>query len=161
MSYMSSELFAASAGIQITNVPYKGTGQAMPDLLGGQVHYFFDNPSTSLPYIRSGKLIAVASTGSKRSPAMPDVPTLAEAGLAGFDTVNWYGIFAPANTPVEILDRLNSEVVKFVKRPEVSERLAKDAVDVVGSTRAEFAAFLKSDFAKWAAVVKERNIRPE
>ncbi|GGX13821.1 ABC transporter substrate-binding protein [Pigmentiphaga litoralis] len=161
MSYMSSELFAASAGIQVTHVPYKGTGQAMPDLLGGQVSYFFDNPSTSLPYVRSGKLMAIASTGRKREAALSDVPTLAEGGLTGFETVNWYGIFAPARTPAEVLDRINRDVVRFVTRPDVKERLARDSVEVVGSSRPDFASFLQKDMAKWATVVKERNIRPE
>jgi tripartite-type tricarboxylate transporter receptor subunit TctC len=105
--------------------------------------------------------MAIASTGRKREAALPDVPTLAEGGLTGFETVNWYGIFAPARTPAEVLDRINRDVVRFVTRPDVKERLARDSVEVVGSSRPDFASFLQKDMAKWATVVKERNIRPE
>jgi tripartite-type tricarboxylate transporter receptor subunit TctC len=161
VSAMSNELFAALGKVQITSVPYKGTGQVMPDLLGGQVHYLFDNPSSSMPNVRAGKLHAVAYTGKKRSPALPHVPTVAESGLPGYETVNWYGIFAPAKTSPEILDRLNQEVNRIIKRPEVTQRLAQDAVETVGGTRAEFASVVKAEIGKWSKLAKERNIKPE
>jgi tripartite-type tricarboxylate transporter receptor subunit TctC len=161
VSSMSAELFASLGKVQITTVPYKGTGQVMPDLLGGTVHYLFDNPSSSIPQVRAGKLLAVAFTGKKRSPALPDVPTVAESGLPGYETVNWYGLFAPAKTPPEILERMNQEVNRIVKRPDVAQRLARDAVEPVGGGRSEFAAFVKDEIAKWGRLAKERNIKPE
>jgi tripartite-type tricarboxylate transporter receptor subunit TctC len=161
MSYMSSELFAAASRIQVTNVSYKGTGQAIPDVMAGHVPYFFDNPSSSLPFIKTGKLHAVAVTGLKRSPVLPDVPTIAESGYAGFETVNWYALFAPAKTPVNILDRLNEEVRKIISRREVAERLVKDAIEPLGTSRAEMGAFIRKDIDKWTQVVRERGIKPE
>jgi tripartite-type tricarboxylate transporter receptor subunit TctC len=161
MSHMSSELFAAVGRIEVTNVPYKGTGQALPDLIGGHVSYFFDNPSSSLPHIKSGKLRAIATTGSKRSPALQEVPTMAESGFPGFETVNWYGLFAPAKTSPQILDRLNEEIRKILKRPEILERLAKDAVEPLGSSRVEARIFIQKDIEKWTKVVKERGIKPD
>ena len=161
VSSMSAELFAALGKLEITAVPYKGTGQAMPDLLGGTVHYLFDNPGSSLPQVRAGRLVAVAFTGAKRSPAMPEVPTVAESGLQGYETTNWYGLFAPAKTPAAIQDRLNQEVNRIVKGPQLAQKLAADAVEPVGGGRAEFAAFVKAEIARWGQLAKERNIKPE
>jgi tripartite-type tricarboxylate transporter receptor subunit TctC len=161
VSSMSAELFAALGKVEITTVPYKGTGQVMPDLLGGTVHYLFDNPSSSVPMVRAGKLLAVAFTGARRSPALPDVPTVAESGLPGYETVNWYGIFAPARTPPEILERMNTEVNRIVKRPDVVQRFARDAVETLGGSRAEFAAYVKAEIEKWGRLAKTRNIKPE
>jgi tripartite-type tricarboxylate transporter receptor subunit TctC len=161
MSYMSSELFAAASGIQVTNVSYKGTGQAIPDVMAGHVPYFFDNPSSSLPFIKTGKLQAIATTGLKRSTSLPDVPTIAESGYPGFETVNWYALFAPAKTPANILDRLNEEVRKIIARREVADRLVKDAIEPLGTSRAEMGAFLRKDIDKWTQVVRERGIKPE
>lgn len=160
VSHMSAQLFAALGGVEVTHVPYKGTGQAMPDVLGGQVPYFFDNAGSSMQHIRAGKLRALAYTGAQRSPAMPDVPTMAEAGLRGYETLNWYGVFAPAQTPAAVLERLNAEIASLLKRPEVAERFAKEAVETVGDPRAEFAGFVKAEIAKWAKIVKERNLKP-
>jgi tripartite-type tricarboxylate transporter receptor subunit TctC len=160
VSALSVELLAALGKVEITSVPYKGTGQVMPNLLGGTVHYFFDNPSSSIPQVRAGKLLAVAFTGAKRSPALPDVPTVAESGLPGYETVNWYGLFAPAKTSPEILERMNQEVNRIVKRPDVAQRLERDAVEPVGGGRTEFAAFVKAEIAKWGKLAKERNIKP-
>jgi tripartite-type tricarboxylate transporter receptor subunit TctC len=158
---MSSELFAAASGIQVTNVSYKGTGQAIPDVMAGHVPYFFDNPSSSLPFIKTGKLQAIATTGLKRSTSLPDVPTIAESGYPGFETVNWYALFAPAKTPANILDRLNEEVRKIIARREVADRLVKDAIEPLGTSRAEMGAFLRKDIDKWTQVVRERGIKPE
>ncbi len=160
MSHMSLELLAALAKVDITHVPYKGSGQALPDVMGGQVQYLFDNPSSALPYIRSGKLKAIAYTGRKRSAALPQVPTIAESGLAEFETVNWFGLLAPAGTPAPVLDRLNTELASILKRGDIRDRFAKDGVETVGGSRAEFAAFLRAEIAKWARIVKERNIQP-
>lgn len=161
VSRMSAELFAALGQVKVTHVAYKGTGQVMPDLLGGQVKYFFDNPSSSLTHVRAGKLKILAFTGSRRSPALPDVPTMAEAGLPGYETVTWYGVLAPANTPVEVLERLNQEIARIMKRPDVVARFAHDAVDALVSTRAEFASIVRGDIDKWAKIIKEQGITPQ
>jgi tripartite-type tricarboxylate transporter receptor subunit TctC len=161
VSFMASQLLAAQAGIQITVVPYKGTGQAMPDLLGGQVSYFFDNPGSSIPYIRSGKLRALAFTGKTRLPALPEVPTLAESGLPDYDAVNWYGLFAPARTPAPILDRLHEAVTETLGRPDIQERLAGEGINGAPASRAAFAAFVRAELARWSRIASERRIRPE
>jgi tripartite-type tricarboxylate transporter receptor subunit TctC len=161
LSYMSSALFAAEARIDMTMVPYKGTGQVLPDLMGGHVSYFFDNPSSSIQLIKAGKLRAIAFTGAKRSPILPDVPTMAESGFPGFETVVWYGLFAPAKTPPKILDRLNEEIRKILKRPDIIERLMNDAVEPIGSSRPAARSFVHKDIDKWTKVVKEQGINPE
>lgn len=161
IAHMSIEFMAGIANVQVTHVPYKGTGQIMPDLLGAQVQFFFDNPNTSIPHIRAGKLKPLVITGPKRSPALPDVPTATEAGLKDFVTVNWFGLFAPAKTPPEILDRLHQETARILKRPEIIERFARDAVDVGDLSRAEYAAFIRGEIGKWAKIIRERGIKPE
>ncbi len=161
IAHMSIEFMAGIANVQVTHVPYKGTGQIMPDLLGAQVQFFFDNPNTSIPHIRAGKLKPLVITGPKRSPALPDVPTATEAGLKDFVTVNWFGLFAPAKTPPEILDRLHQETAGILKRPEIIERFARDAVDVGDLSRAEYAAFIRGEIGKWAKIIRERGIKPE
>ena len=133
----------------------------MPDVLGAQVQFFFDNPNAPIPHIRAGKLKPLVITGPKRSPALPDVPTATEAGLKDFVTANWFGLFAPAKTPPEILDRLHQETARILKRPEIIERFARDAVDVGDLSRAEYAAFIRGEIGKWAKIIRERGIKPE
>jgi tripartite-type tricarboxylate transporter receptor subunit TctC len=145
----------------IQHVPYKGSGQAIPDLLGGNVLFMFDNPSSILPHVTAGKLVAVAYSGSKRSPALPNVPTVAEAGVAGFETVNWFGLFAPAKTPNDILDKMNAEVGKALNSADIKEQFAKDGVEVAPGTRSALGAFVKNEIEKWGKIVKERNIKPD
>ncbi len=161
MSHMSLELLASLGKSNIQHVPYKGSGQAIPDLLGGNVLYMFDNPSSILPHVTSGKLIAVAYSGGKRSPALPNVPTVAEAGIAGFETLNWFGLFAPAKTPVDILDKMNAEVGKALNSADIKEQFSKDGVEVAPGTRAALGQFVKNEVEKWAKIVKERNIKPD
>jgi tripartite-type tricarboxylate transporter receptor subunit TctC len=161
MSHMSLELLASLGKSNIQHVPYKGSGQAIPDLLGGNVLYMFDNPSSILPHVTAGKLIAVAYSGNKRSPALPNVPTVAEAGVAGFETLNWFGLFAPAKTPVDILDKMNAEVGKALNSADIKEQFAKDGVEVAPGTRAALGAFVKNEIDKWTKIVKERNIKPD
>jgi tripartite-type tricarboxylate transporter receptor subunit TctC len=161
ISHMSLELLASLTGGNIQHVPYKGSGQAIPDLLGGSVLYMFDNPSSILPQVKAGKLNALAYTGSKRSPAIPNVATMAEAGVPGFETVNWFGMFAPAKTPVDILDKMNTEVAKALRAPDVVEQFSKDGVDVTPSSRADFGKFIQNEITKWGKIVKERNIKPD
>lgn len=161
MSYLSAVLFAAEADIDIANVPYKGTGQVMPDLIGGQVDYFFDNPGSSIQQVKAGNLHALAYSGSQRLKAMPDVPTVAESGLEGFETVNWYGILAPAGTPDAILAKLETELGEILERPEIVERLEADGVTVINRGRDDYTDYMKADFAKWKAVIDERQLKPE
>jgi tripartite-type tricarboxylate transporter receptor subunit TctC len=161
MSHMSLELLASLGKTNIQHVAYKGSGQAIPDLLGGNVFYMFDNPSSILPHVTAGKLIAVAYSGNKRSPALPNVPTVAEAGIAGFETLNWFGLFAPAKTPVDILDTMNAEVGKALNSADIKEQFARDGVEVAPSTRAALGAFVKNEIDKWSKIVKERNIKPD
>jgi tripartite-type tricarboxylate transporter receptor subunit TctC len=161
MSHMSLELLGVMGKSNIQHVPYKGSGQAIPDLLGGNVLFMFDNPSSILPHVTAGKLVAVAYSGSKRSPALPNVPTVAEAGVAGFETVNWFGLFAPAKTPNDILDKMNAEVGKALNSADIKEQFAKDGVEVAPGTRAALGAFVKNEIEKWGKIVKERNIKPD
>ena len=161
VSYMACELFASLTGVQVTPVPYKGTGQIMPDLLGGQVNYFFDNPSTSIPHVRSGRLRPLGYTGARRLPALPDVPTLSESGVPRYEAVNWYGLFAPVGTPGVIVDRLHDESARIMSRPESIERVERDGLITVSGSRTDFAASLRSELAKWSKVVAERHITPE
>jgi tripartite-type tricarboxylate transporter receptor subunit TctC len=152
--HLSGELFKTMAGIDMLHVPYKGSAPALTDLIGGQVNLMFDNLPSSLPHIKAGKLRALAVTSGKRSPALPDVPTIAEAGLPGFEASSWFGVFAPAGTPKEIITRLNMEIVKALTSPELKERLAAQGAEAVGNSPEQFAAHIRSETAKWAKVVK-------
>jgi tripartite-type tricarboxylate transporter receptor subunit TctC len=152
--HLSAELFKTMAGVDMLHVPYKGSAPALTDLIGGQVNLMFDNLTSSLSYIKAGKLRALAVTSSKRSPALPDVPTIAEAGLPGFEASSWFGVFAPAGTPPEIIARLNKEIVKALSSAELKERLAGQGAEAVGDSPEQFAAHIKSETAKWAKVVK-------
>jgi tripartite-type tricarboxylate transporter receptor subunit TctC len=161
MSHMSLELFGALTGGNIQHVPYKGSGQAIPDLLGNNVSFMFDNPSSILPHVKAGKLIALGYTGPKRLSALPDTPTMAEAGIAGFETINWFGLFAPAKTPAAILDQMNVEVAKALRAPDVTEVFAKDGVDVAPGSRDALGKFVKNEIEKWSKIVKTRNIKAD
>ena len=161
MSHMSIELLASITGAKLLHIAYKGSGQALPHVISGQVPFMFDNPSSALPHVKSGRLRAIAYTGPKRSSALPDVPTVMEAGITGFQTLNWFGLLAPAKTPSADLDRLNAEVVKVLRKPDVVARFIKDGVDVAPSTRAEFSEFIRTEVGKWAQVVKTRNIKAD
>ncbi len=158
---MSVELLKSMAGIDMVHIPYKGTSPGVVDLLAGQVTVMTPNVLTALPHIKAGKLRALAVTSAKRSEALPDIPTIAEAGLPGYDSTQWYGVLAPAGTPHEIVARLHAEIVRALRLPGVRERLAADGAEAVGSTPEEFAAFIRSEIEKWAAVAKSAGIRPE
>jgi tripartite-type tricarboxylate transporter receptor subunit TctC len=161
ISHLVGEQFKSMAGIQMLHVPYKGDSPALVDLVGGQVSLMFGTAVSFLPYVKSGRLNALAVTNPKRSPIAPSVPTVAESGLPGFEALQWFGIFAPAGTPKEIVARLNAEIVKILRAPDVRERLSSLGADVVGSSPEQFAAFQKSDAAKWAKVVKESGAKIE
>jgi tripartite-type tricarboxylate transporter receptor subunit TctC len=152
--HLSGELFKTLAGVDITHVPYKGSSPALTDLMGGQVQIMFDNLPSSLALIKSGKLRAVAVTSLKRAPALPDVPTIAESGLPGFEASSWFGILAPAGTPAPIVARLNAEVNKWLQSPEGKEQLLAQGAEVAGGPPEKFVAHIRAETEKWAKVVK-------
>jgi len=158
--HLAAELFNSLAGIKMIHVPYKGSSPSFTDVLGGQVPITFDSLTQGLPYAKTGRLRAVATLGPKRTQVLPDVPTVNET-LAGYEVVNWFGIVVPAGTPREVIARLHSEIVKILRMPDISERLSAQGSDPVGSSPDEFGAFMKSETAKWARVIKEANIRAD
>jgi len=157
--HLSGELFKSMAGVDMQHIPYKGSPAALQDVVSGQVTMTFDNITTAWPLAKAGKLRALAVTTAKRSPIAPDVPTLAEAGLAGYEIGSWQGVFAPAGTPVDVVKRLNTEIVKIINMPDVREKLVGLGAEPVGNTPDEFAALVKGEVVKWAAVVKQSGAR--
>ena len=157
--HLSGELFKSMAGVDMQHIPYKGSPAALQDVVSGQVTMTFDNITTAWPLAKAGKLRALAVTTAKRSPIAPDVPTLAEAGLAGYEIGSWQGVFAPAGTPVDVVKRLNAEIVKIINMPDVREKLVGLGAEPVGNTPDEFAAVVKGEVVKWAAVVKQSGAR--
>ena len=160
-SHLAGELFNQRAGVEIVQIPYKGGSAAMVDLLGGRISAYYSTPSTAEPHIKSGKLIALATTGLKRSEMFPDVPTIAESGYPGFNASNWYAYLAPAKTPEATLDRLNAEFVRALNDPGVREQLREHGLVPDPMTRKELADFIDAESRTWAKVVKERNIKME
>lgn len=158
-SHLFTELLTSRAGISLSHVPYRGAAPAMVDVLGGQVPVTFDNIITTLPLIETGKLRALAVSSSKRSPAAPDVPTLDESGVPGYDASSWFGLFAPAGTPAAIIERLGQAAQHAVKTDKVSETLRGVGAEPVVSTPAEFGRFYKAEVDKWAEVVKRANVQ--
>jgi tripartite-type tricarboxylate transporter receptor subunit TctC len=148
-------------GIDMTHIPYKGRATAIPDLLGGRVTMMFDNMPSSLPLVREGKLRALGVTSLKRAAAAPEIPTIAESGLPGFEAVSWFALFAPAGTPAPIVDKLQAEVSKILKSGDISRRLIDIGLEPVGSTADELAAYQRSEITKWAKVVKDSGARAE
>jgi tripartite-type tricarboxylate transporter receptor subunit TctC len=157
--HLAGELFKTVAGIQMTHVPYKGAGPAIVDVLGGHVPMLFDNIPSVKPQVTSGKMKAIAVTSLKRSPAMPGVPTFAEAGFAGFEANSWWAILAPAATPKDVIARLNAEVAKALNNPGLKERFIELGAEPAPSTPEEAAAHIKGEVAKWAAIVKASGAR--
>jgi tripartite-type tricarboxylate transporter receptor subunit TctC len=152
--HMAGELFKAMAGLDIVHIPYKGSSGARADVLGGQVQMMFDAITTMAPNVRAGKLKALGTTGKTRSPVLPDVPTVSEAGVPGYEAVIWLGVMAPAGTPKPIVERLNAEIRKIVNSPEVKEAWAKQGAAPLNMSTDEFGQYLRDDIAKWAKVVK-------
>jgi tripartite-type tricarboxylate transporter receptor subunit TctC len=152
--HMSGAMFTQLTGTDILHVPYKGSGPAVTDLLGGQVHMMFDNIPSSLPHIKSGKLRALATTGAKRDPALPDLPTLAESGIRSYESGVWFGVMVPAGTPKDIIARLNAATVQATKSPEFIKRMTDLGYNIVPSTPDEMAAMIKAEIARWAPIVK-------
>jgi tripartite-type tricarboxylate transporter receptor subunit TctC len=157
--HLSGELFKAMAGVEMQHIPYKGSPPALQDVVGGQVTMTFDNITTAWPLAKAGKLRALAVTTAKRSAVAPDVPTLAEAGLPGFEVGSWQGVFAPAGTPPEIVKRLNVEIVKILNMPDVKEKLIGLGAEPVGNSSEEFSAMVKAEVVKWADVVRKSGAK--
>jgi len=151
-SHFSGELFNLMAGVKLVHVPYTGTAQAATDLLGGRLQVMFSPASTVLQFIAEGKLVALASTGLRRASAAPDLVTVSESGVPGYDTSGWFGLLAPAGTPREIIERLAEASNEAAKSPDVVASLKVQGFDIVGSTPAEFAAFIREDLNKWTRV---------
>ena len=159
--HMTMELFLSMAKLKMVHIPYKGTGPAMIDMLAGHTAVMAGTMVTTVPQIRAGRLRGLGITTTERNNAAPEIPTVAEAGLPGFESVQWYGLLAPANTPRDIVNRLHVEMVKILQLPEIRQRFAGDGVDPVGNTPDQFAAYIKTELTKWAKVAKEAGIKPE
>jgi len=153
-NHVSGELFRSTAGIQINHIPYKGSAPALIDLLGGRLSMMFDTIAQQTQNLATGKVHAVAVTGAKRSPLLPNVPTAQEAGLKGYDVTIWYGVLAPKGTPVSVVDRLQREIAAVMATDEMKKRMEADGAEARSTTSTEFAALIKSDIAKWAPVIK-------
>jgi len=157
--HLSGELFKSIAGVDMQHVPYKGSPPALQDVVGGQVTMTFDNITTALPLAKAGNLRALAVTTAQRSAVAPEIPTMAEAGLAGYEIGSWQGVFAPAGTPPEIVRRLNTEIVRILKSPEIHDKLIALGAEPVGNSVDEFTAMVKSEVVKWGDVVKRSGAR--
>ena len=159
--HMAGELFKAMAGLDIVHVPYKGSSGARTDVLGGQVHMMFDAVTTMSDHVRAGKVRALGTTGKARSSVLPAIPTIAEAGVPGYEAVIWIGIMAPKNTPREIVNRLNVEITKILNRPDVRDEWAKQGAVAMTMSAEEFGRFLTDDIAKWERIVKISGAKPD
>jgi len=156
--HISGEWMKLLAGIQVTHVAYKGGGPQVVDLMGGHIHSGFLALPVVAPYLKSGRLRVLAVTTAKRSPAIPDVPTLAESGLTGFDVSQWYGVVVPAGTPADVTARLSGELLEVLKMPDIRQRMSDAGAEPVGSTPAQFGEFIRSEIAKYRKIVKETSI---
>jgi tripartite-type tricarboxylate transporter receptor subunit TctC len=157
-NHLAGELFKSMSGTNITHVPYKGSAPAMADLLGGHISFMFDAINTSLPHMKTGRIRALAIGTLKPSPVAPQLPTIASQGLPGYEANTWIGLLAPAGTSREIVNRLNAELVKILKIPEIQERLSSQGAEPVGSSPEQFDAFLRSEVAKWSKVIRDANV---
>ena len=159
--HLSAELFQFMTGIKWVHIPYKGGAPAVIDMLAGQTSLMFGSMPTVIQFARNGKLRAIAVTGAKRAPATPDIPTVAESGVPGYEVTAWYGVSAPAKTPPAVVERLNSEMLRALKLPDVREQLKSQGADPVGSTPAQYTAFMQNEISKWAKVIAAAGIKGE
>jgi tripartite-type tricarboxylate transporter receptor subunit TctC len=159
--HLAGALFGTLAGVELTHVPYKGTGLAMPDLLAGRVQILFNSMIQGQPYARKRQLNALAVTTVKRSPLMPELPTMAEAGVAGYEFQSWYGLMVPTGTPKEIIGKLNGEIVRTLSVPEFKAQLSKSGSETVGSSPEQFRAFLAAETARWGRIVRSSGMKLE
>jgi tripartite-type tricarboxylate transporter receptor subunit TctC len=160
-SHLAGELFAAMAGIQLLHVPYKGTGQAVTDLLAGQIDLMFAPAQTAMPHVQAGRLKALAVTSAKRAATLPQLPTAAESGLPGYEAIGWFGLLAPAATPRAVVEKVSADANAVLALPEVREKLLGLGSEPSGSRPDEFAAFIRDDQAKWTRLMGQLGIRPE
>jgi tripartite-type tricarboxylate transporter receptor subunit TctC len=160
-SHLAAELFKSMAGVDLLHVPYKGTGQAVTDLLAGHVNLMFAPTQTVMPYVQAGRLRALAVTGSKRSETLPNIPTVAESGLPGYEAVGWFGLLAPAATPKATVAKLSADVKRVLAMGDVREKMLGLGADPAGNTPEEFARFIRDDQAKWSKLMKEAGIKAE
>lgn len=158
-SHLTGEYFKTAAGVKITHVPYKGSAGATTDLLAGQIQMMFHGLHLSLPYMRTGKLRGLGLTSPKRSPLMPELPTISEAGLRGFEVNTWYGVLGPAGLPRDVVSRLNAALLKGVEQPAMRARLVEQGLDIIGSTPEQFARVIAEEKEKWAKVVQQSGAR--
>jgi tripartite-type tricarboxylate transporter receptor subunit TctC len=156
--HLSGELFNLMSGSKITHIPYKGSTPAVADLMGGQISMIFDNMPSVIQQVKSGRLKALAVTSAQRNPQLPEVPTIQEVGVAGYEVWSWFGLLAPAATPQPIVDKLNASIVDIIKQPDVQAKIIELGAVPVPETSAEFGAFIEAETLKWAKVIKEANI---
>ena len=161
ISHLAGELFKAMTRTDIAHIPYKGSAPAMTDLLSGQVGIMWDSLTSSLPQARAGKLRALAVTGLKRSPSVPELPTMSEAALPGYEVINWLGILAPKGVRREVINKVNADVMQILKLPDVRDRMLASGAEAAGSTPDEFAAYIHAESAKWGRIVKSVGVKPE
>ncbi len=159
--HLAGELFKATAGVDMAHIPYKGAAPAMQDLIGGQIHLMFDNLASALTQVRAGKVKAIAVTTAKRSTLAPELPTVAESGVPGFDISTWFGLFVPAGTPPEVVARLHAEFTRALAAPDVRERMLKLGAEPVGNRPEEFAAYIRAEAEKYARVVKASGAKAD
>jgi tripartite-type tricarboxylate transporter receptor subunit TctC len=159
VAHLATELFQRTAGVQLTHVPYKGAAQGATDLIGGQVQLYVSSVPTLIGHIKNGKMRALAVTSAKRADDLPQVPTIAESGYKGFDAVTWFGIAGPAKLPADVVARLNTEINKALKTPDLLKKLSDQGADVAGSTPEQFAKLIRDDIARWGKVVKESGAK--
>jgi len=160
-SHLSAELFKSMARVDLLHVPYKGTGQAVTDLLAGQIDLLFAPSQAVLPHVKAGKLKALATTGAKRADALPELPTVAEAGVPGYAAVGWFGLLAPAATSKPVVEKLSADANKVLGDPDIRKRMQALGADPAGDTPEEFARFIRDDQAKWSKLMREAGIQPE
>jgi tripartite-type tricarboxylate transporter receptor subunit TctC len=157
-THMSAELFKGMSGTDILHIPYKGSGQALPDLMSGRVSMMFENAPGAVSHIKAGKVRALAVTGLKRSPAMPELPTVAESGLPGYESLSWSGIAVPAGTPRAVIDRLNRDLNAVLAAPEMRQKLAEQGAETIGGPPEAFVAHIRGEREKWSRLIREKNI---
>jgi tripartite-type tricarboxylate transporter receptor subunit TctC len=160
-SHLCAELFKSMAQVDLLHVPYKGTGQALADLLAGQIELMFAPSQTVMSHVKAGKLRALATTGARRPESLPDLPTVAESGLPGYEAVGWFGVLAPAATPRPLVLKLNGDLVSALRDGELRKRASDLGADIVGNSPDEFARFIRDDQAKWSKLMREAGIKPE
>jgi tripartite-type tricarboxylate transporter receptor subunit TctC len=158
-NHLAGEMIKSMAGIQMTHIPYKGDSPGMPDVISGTVSMMFPTIIAGMPNVKSGSMRPIAVTGAKRSSSLPDIPTVSESGIPGFEAVSWGGVMGPAGMPADIVKRLNAEIIRILKLPDISEKMSSLGADIVGSSPEEFDKYLRAEISKWGKVARENNIR--